>query len=191
MARPFEKARSGQGGEVVARFGENEREVLRMLFITALNLLDVEDPLGPDPDPLAQALGIGDWGGGPVKAPDDPALARLFPDAYRGDAEQAGEFRRLTEPDLREAKRSNARTALAMLDGYRAGDALPMDLDQARAWLGAVNDVRLVLSVWLEIKDDHDNPFERIAPDDPRFDIVVYYDWLGGLLEYLLEAMPL
>lgn len=190
MSRPFEKARPGQGGEVVARFGENEREILRMLFITELNLLDVEDPLGPDADPLAQALGIGDWGAGPVKAPDDPALARLFPDAYRGDAEQAGEFRRLTEPDLREAKRSNARTALAMLDGYKAGDRMPMDLDQARAWLGAVNDVRLVLSVWLEIKDDADNPFERIAPDDPRFDIVVYYDWLGGLLEYLLSAMP-
>jgi hypothetical protein len=190
MARPFEKAKSHQGGAVVARFGENEREILRMLFITELNLLDVEDPLGPDADPLAQALGIGDWGAGPVKAPDDPALARLFPDAYRGDAEQAGEFRRLTEPDLREAKRSNARTALAMLDDYKPGDVLPVDLDQARAWLGALNDVRLVLSVWLEIADDHDNPFERISPDDPRFDIVVYYDWLGGLLECLLAAMP-
>jgi hypothetical protein len=65
MARPFEKAKSGQGGAVVARFGENEREILRMLFITELNLLDVEDPLGPDADPLAQALGIGDWGAGP------------------------------------------------------------------------------------------------------------------------------
>lgn len=191
MGRPFEKAKSSQGGEVVAKFTEGERDVLRMLFITQLNLLDVEDPLGPDADPLAAALGIGDWGGGPVKAPDDPALARLFPDAYRGDAEQAGEFRRLTEPDLREAKRANARTALGMLDGYDPGDRLPLDLDQARAWLGAVNDVRLVLSVWLEIKDDHDNPFERISPDDPRFDIVVYYDWLGGLIECLLMAMPL
>lgn len=190
MSRPFEKAKPSQGDGVVARFTEGERDVLRMLFITQLNLLDVEDPLGPDADPLAAALGIGDWGGRPVAAPEDPALARLFPDAYRGDDEQAGEFRRLTEPDLREAKRSNARAALGSLDGYEPGQKLRLDLDQARAWLGAVNDIRLVLSVWLEIKDDDDNPFERIAPEDPRFDIVVYYAWLADLIEYLLSAMP-
>ncbi|MFN8086247.1 MAG: DUF2017 family protein [Microbacterium sp.] len=31
---------------------------------------------------------------------DDPAVARLVPDAYRGDAEAAAEFRRYTEADL-------------------------------------------------------------------------------------------
>jgi hypothetical protein len=191
MGRPFKKAKPAEGGAVVARFTEGERDVLRMLLITQLNLLDVEDPLGPDPDPLAAALGIGAWGGGPVKAPDDPALARLFPDAYRGDDEQAGEFRRLTEPDLREGKRANARTALATMDGYEPDAALPLDVDQAQAWLGAVNDIRQVLSVWLEIKDDYDDPFARIMPDDPRFDIAVYYDWLGALVECLVQALPL
>ena len=42
--------------------------------------------------------------------PDDPALARLLPDAYADDEEAAAEFRRFTERDLRDAKARDART---------------------------------------------------------------------------------
>ena len=40
--------------------------------------------------------------------PDDPVLARLFPDAYEDDGEAAGEFRRYTEMGLRDGKREAA-----------------------------------------------------------------------------------
>ena len=197
MARYFSKARGTgvadpEAGEavVLARFDEHEAEILSFLLTGHLELLDVDDPLGADSDPLARALGVANWGGGPVEPPEDPALARLFPDAYRDDAEQSGEFRRLTEPDLREAKRAHARTVLATLMEHDPGEPLRLDLAEARAWLGAMNDIRLVLSVRLEIVDDDDYVLARIGPDDPRYGIANVYDWLGALLESLVGALP-
>lgn len=183
MLQPFQAHRSS--GRIVGAFTEGQTGVLRFLLNGQLALLDEEDPLGSEPDPLAAALGIAD---GPVKKPDNPALARLFPDAY-GDADEAGEFRRLTEPDLREGKRATARQVLATLQDYTPGDQLSLDAEQARAWLGAVNDVRLVLSVWLEIEDDDDNPFDRIDAGDERYEIVVMYHWLGAVVEWLVDAL--
>lgn len=130
------------------------------------------------------------WAGEPVQPPEDPALARLFPDAYRGDPEEAGEFRRLTEPDLREGKRVNTRTALESLEKMDDGEPLGLDFDQARAWLGALNDIRLVLGTRLEISDDADDPLQRISPTDPRFGVAHMYLWLGYVQETLIEALP-
>jgi hypothetical protein len=198
MAKYFSKAKAADVAEpefdgtvVLARFGEHEADLLSTLLTRHLELLDVDDPMGPDPDPLALALGMANWGAGPVEPPQDPALARLFPDAYRGDAELSGEFRRLTEPDLREGKRTHARTALATLADHKEGRPLRLDHEEARAWLGAVNDIRLVLSVRLEIVDDDDYVLARLGPDDPQFAIAVVYDWLGELLDSLVRALPL
>jgi hypothetical protein len=182
VLQPFQAHRSGR---IVGAFTDGQAGVLRFLLTGQLALLDEEDPLGTEPDPLAAALGIAD---GPVKKPDNPALARLFPDAY-GDADEASEFRRLTEPDLREAKRTVARQVLDTLQDYKAGEELWLNAEQARAWLGAVNDIRLVLAVWLEIEDDDDNPFDRIDEGDDRYEIVVMYHWLGALVEWLVEAL--
>ena len=182
MLKPFRADRSGR---IVGAFTEGQTGVLRFLLTGQLALLDEEDPLGAEPDPLAASLGIAD---GPVKKPDNPALARLFPDAY-GDADEASEFRRLTEPDLREAKRATARQVLETLQDYRPGDKLSLDAEQARAWLGAVNDIRLVLAVWLEIEDDDDDPFDRIDEQDERHEIVLMYHWLGAVVEWLVEAL--
>ena len=183
MLKPFQAHR--RSGLIVGAFTEDQADVLRFLLTGQLALLDEEDPLGEEPDPLSAALGIAD---GPVKKPENPALARLFPDAY-GDADEAGEFRRLTEPDLREGKRATARQVLATLTGYEPGDPLSLDTEQAQAWLGAVKDIRLVLAVWLEIEDDDDNPFDRIDDKDDRYEIVVIYHWLGALVEWLVEAL--
>jgi hypothetical protein len=192
VSRGFAKGRGAAKGTVVVRFDGEEAEVLRVLLAGQLELLDVGDPLGDDADPLAVALGIGSmWTGEPVEPPEDPALARLFPDAYRGDAGESGEFRRLTEADLREGKRLNARMALETLEKAEEGQPLTLDADGARAWLGALNDVRLVLGTRLDITDDDDDPLARIGPDDPRFFSVHLYYWLGFLQETLVEVLPL
>ena len=183
MLKPFQAHR--RSGLIVGAFTEGQADVLRFLLNGQLALLDEEDPLGEGTDPLIAALGIAE---GAVKKPDNPALARLFPDAY-GDADEAIEFRRLTEPDLREGKRATARLVLETLKDYKPGDKLSLDGEQAQAWLGAVNDVRLVLSVWLEIEDDDDNPFDRIDQKDDRYEIVVMYHWLGAVVEWLVEAL--
>jgi hypothetical protein len=44
-----------------------------------------------------------------------PAVARLVPDAYRGDAEAAAEFRRYTEADLLQRRRTDADLVAASL----------------------------------------------------------------------------
>jgi hypothetical protein len=191
MGRGFARGRGSAKATVVGRFDGDEVEVLRILLAGQLELLDVDDPLGDEPDPLAKALGIGSmWTDEPIEAPDDPALARLFPDAYRGDPAEAGEFRRLTEPDLREGKRMNARIAMECLEKSEEGRPLSLDGDQARAWLGAINDIRLVLGTRLEIVDDADDPLQRISPDDPRFGAVHLYHWLGYVQETLIDALP-
>jgi hypothetical protein len=183
VLKPFKAHR--RSGLIVGALTEGQADVLRFLLNGQLALLDEDDPLGDEPDPLAAALGIAE---GPVKKPDNPALARLFPDAY-GDADEASEFRRLTESDLRQGKRAMAREVLQTLQDYRPGDNLSLDGEQAQAWLGAVNDVRLVLSVWLQIEDDDDNPFDRIDEKDDRYEIVVMYHWLGAVVEWLVEAL--
>ena len=133
MLKPFQAHR--RSGLIVGAFTEGQADVLRFLMNGQLALLDEDDPAaGEDTDPLAAALGIAE---GPVKTPDNPALARLFPDAY-GDADEASEFRRLTEPDLREGKRATARQVLESLRDYEPGDRISLDADEARAWLGAL-----------------------------------------------------
>ncbi|MDP9418193.1 MAG: DUF2017 domain-containing protein [Actinomycetota bacterium] len=158
------------GGGVRAAFDEAEVLLLRQLLHELLELLDDGDE--PADDPLADALGIGTS----TSAPDDPVLARLFPDAYRDDPEAAADFRRYTERGLRQTKRANAARALASLAGPR-----DLDGDDARAWLAALNDMRLALGTGLGVTEDMDPPL-----DDPRFAV---YDYLTWLQETLVQAL--
>lgn len=126
---------------------------------------------------------------------DDPAIARLVPDAYRDDPAAADEFRRLTQGDLLDRRRDDADTVLATLqrDGVtlRPGQiadedataAFVVELDDPRvaAWLRTLTSVRLVMATRLGIADDGQDD-----PDDPRFGI---YNWLGFRLEGLLDAL--
>lgn len=126
---------------------------------------------------------------------DDPAVARLVPDAYQDDADAAGEFRRLTQGDLLDRRRTDAARVLASLerDGVALRPAeidradaesalvIELDADGTSAWLRTLTAVRLVLATRLGVTtdDDHDD-------GDPRFGV---YNWLGFRLEGLLEAL--
>lgn len=122
---------------------------------------------------------------------DDPAVARLVPDAYPDDADAAREFREVTEADLLRARRQDAGEVLAAVGGEDARDideshafdtvAVRLDPAQATAWLRTLAAVRLVLASRLGIdsEDDHDD-------EDPRFGI---YDWLGYRLDALVRAV--
>ena len=123
---------------------------------------------------------------------DDPAVARLVPDAY-ADAAASREFRDLTQSDLLERRRTDAAVVHASL---REAAVLPedpedpllleavevrLDSDTVEAWLRTLTAIRLVLSTRLGIvgPEDHD-------ADDPRFGI---YDWLGYRLDGLVGAV--
>ncbi|MFB6890600.1 DUF2017 domain-containing protein [Kitasatospora sp. NPDC056327] len=192
MAGLFESA---GGGSAVLALDELEASVLRSLEVQMLELIG-PGPGGDgegDADPLAALFAEG-----PTEAPADPALARLFPDAY-GDPERpsdeeareaAAEFRRYTELDLRARKRDDALHVVRSLDGL-GGEGGLVELDAAAAlrWLGALNDLRLTLGVRLEVTDEDEQGLYGLPDGDDRKPLVMAYLWLGALQESLLEAI--
>jgi hypothetical protein len=152
VARGFRRTRHG----LRAKLDGQERAVLAHLFVEVYELLDDGTPA--ETDPLAAMIGIGTA----VDLPDDPALARLLPDAHKEDAEASSEFRRYTEQGLRDRKRACLETARLSLG--RDG-ALTLDENEAQAWLVALTDVRLVLAerMGLRTEEDHERLMRQVG----------------------------
>ena len=194
MTRGFRRVR----GEIRARLSDGERRVLHDVFTEVHDLL--RDPAsGPaEEDPLAALVGIGKA----TRPPDDPALARLLPDAHRDDPVASAEFRRYTESELRSRKRNGLRLAMGTLD---RGPTLHLHEAEAAAWVVALTDVRLVLAerIGLRTDDDHallERVVAELADDDPdpsgepgpaeRLAMTLsLYDFLAWLQETLVVAM--
>ena len=140
-----------------------------------------------DPDPLAAMVGMGADSAAP-EAPADPALLRLLPDAY-DDPAGAAEFRRLTDDELRRGKAAALVRLAEDVEGSHG--AVELDDDGADIWAQALNDVRLVLGVRLQVDDDEGTWRRTLSPDDPRLPLVTAYDWLSMLQELLLDALVL
>jgi hypothetical protein len=176
----FRRARKGG---VTISMGQVEHQVLQHVLGEMLQLVSVESGGDAEDDPLARAVGIGTA----TEAPEDPALARLFPDGYTDDPEASADFRRYTEPGLRSAKHERLAIALATL-----GDEphkMQLDADQAQAWLGALNDSRLVLGERLGVTEDLEELISALGEDDPRLALLWVYDRLTYLQESLVQAL--
>ena len=122
-----------------------------------------------------------------TRAPLDPALARLLPDAYRDDPDAAGEFRRYTEQSLRSSKQEAARTVLDTLPAD--GGPVRLSWEQAQAWLRTLNDVRLTLGVRLGVTEEFEDEWRQLDPVDPRATAFEVYAWLGDVQESLVQAL--
>ncbi|MFF2628821.1 DUF2017 domain-containing protein [Kitasatospora griseola] len=189
MAGLFESAASGGAAIPLDEF---EASILRSLEVQMLELIG-PPPGGEHEDPLAALFAEG-----PSEAPDDPALLRLFPDAYGGPgapkdpqaAEMASEFRRYTELDLRARKREDALAVVRALDGLGGeGGVVAVGAGDCPRWLGALNDLRLTLGSRLEVSEEDDDGLYDLPESDPRKPLVIAYLWLGAMQESLLEAM--
>jgi hypothetical protein len=112
---------------------------------------------------------------------DDPALARLFPNAYPEDADAASEFRRYTREGLVEHKSANSGLIAAALMSADDSGRLAVERDDAEQWLPALTDLRLVLAERLGIHHD-DDPL-------PNSDLADVYAWLGELQWSLVAAL--
>jgi hypothetical protein len=64
-----------------------------------------------------------------------------------------------------------------------------LDHDNAHAWLGAINDIRLALGVRLKVENNSYEHLEILSPDDPLRGVYAVYTWLGWLQETLLSAL--
>ena len=117
----------------------------------------------------------------PAAGPDDPGLARLAPDAVADDAEASAAFRELTGADLEAARQAR----FAML--AETIDAAYLDEPHALAWLGAINDLRLVHGTRLGVTDETGSrPLDESDPDAGR---TIAFLWLGWVEEQLVEAL--
>ncbi|MGK5529421.1 DUF2017 domain-containing protein [Streptomyces sp. URMC 129] len=216
MAGYFEPAApaGGERGGAAIALDEMEISILRSLAVQLLELIGPDRTPGNgngngggagDGDPLEALDALFD-AGGPSEPPRDPALARLFPDAYgEPGAEQdeetrrlSAEFRRFTETDLRGRKREDLLAMVRGLDAVAseasasgaAGAVLTLKPDESRQWLGALNDLRLTIATRLGITDDAGTDSLFDLPDsDPDKPMVMAYFWLGGLQESLVETL--
>ncbi|GAB3284070.1 hypothetical protein GCM10027449_27750 [Sinomonas notoginsengisoli] len=179
MAEPFTYGRRG----ITGRLEEPERELLRGLFNDVVGMLD----LGPaDEDPLEALVGFSPN----ASEPEDPALARLLPNAFTDDAAASLDFRRLTERSLREGKAGALRAASLSLESVH----LVLDDAAARHWSTALNDVRLVLAERLGIRSEEDaEKVHGITDWSEAEDVDAYlalvYNFVTWLQTTLLEAM--
>ena len=146
-----------------------------------------DQPTGLNETPFPEELDAILDSGGPTSPPEDPVLARLFPDAYGNDPEAAGDFRRYTEPGLRSGKVAAARTVLATLPDE--GGRIRLSAGDAEAWLRALNDVRLALGVLLGISEDYERELADVTGTDPRSAYLQVYDWLTFLQETLVRSL--
>jgi Domain of unknown function (DUF2017) len=203
--------RPAKGGGASAWLSGGEATLLRTLVVSVMELLN--DPARPAPPPEA----VVDWpapdesaADGPgasddlfgdlekmfnetaaelPDAPADPVLARLLPDAYQDDPEAAGEFRKYTESSLREAKKYFGQTLLETLPPK--GGRVKLSADQARDWLRALNDVRLMFGVRLEVSEDFEEQYASLDPKDQRVAAFQVYGWLGEVQESLVRAIAM
>jgi len=140
-----------------------------------LKLPQVErDVLRSLPAQLRQLLGT-----------DDPALERLFPPAYRDDPLAQADYEEMVHGELISKKLTSIDVMEQTIDTERLTE------EQLLGWLGAINDLRLVLGTRLEVTEE---VYEEEMPDDdaraPMYAVFAYLGWLEGqVVEALSEGI--
>jgi hypothetical protein len=136
-------------------------------------------------DPLAQLLAMPTE----IETPEDPVLLRLLPNAY-SDPEASLDFRRFTEPQLRGSKQRNLRLMREQLtilvDEEKSG--LIENIDES-LWLKGLNDLRIALSVRLNVDEKSYEKYELMPDEDSNKSVFAVYFWLGWLQENLLGVI--
>ena len=122
---------------------------------------------------------------------DDPARARLFPRAYldpTAETEEA-EWQALVGPSLLRERLDALQLITVTLERAELVDdwwQIDLTPDEVQAWLGVLNDTRLVLGTRLGVTEEE----HVLDPADPDAGAYALYQWLtwvqGDLVEELL-----
>lgn len=174
-------------GMIRLRLERDEAQLLDQLVAQLVALLQSHSGTELDPDPLFAELEVG----GSEHKPDDPALARLFPDAFE-EADDASNFRRLTEQGLLNRKLHDALQVTSDLGlGIDSPDADVIEAEVGAtnldAWVRTLTALRLAIAarIGLQFEADH----ARLAADEETRGTVMVYDWLAAILDSLLQLL--
>ena len=137
-----------------------------------VRLPDAERQVLADVLPQLRAALAGD-------ASADPAFRRLFPVAYADDAQHEAEYRELVGDELVAKRLANVDTVLSTLRADHIAE------DELFAWMGAINDLRLVLGTRLDVSEETDLD---VGSGHPEAAAYALYAYLGWLLELLVDA---
>lgn len=179
-------------GKLQVRLNPQEAAILRSLVSQLLALLQSHSSIALDPDPLLASYEIG----GTDCLPEDPALARLLPNAYL-DPELASEFRKVTEQGLINRKLEDALLVSTMMgpDGPDQDDVIIQEdtlvtitEDTLQPWVRTLTALRISIAarIGIESEDDH----ERLHDDTEHKNTFMIYEWLAALTDMLLRFTP-
>ena len=110
---------------------------------------------------------------------ESDGLERLYPPAYANDPERDSEYRSMVHDDLLQ-KRLDAVDIIE-----RTASATSLTEDEISAWMGAINDLRLVLGTRLDVTEDQG----PVSLDDPRAPAFAVYQYLTHLLAEIVHAL--
>ena len=190
-------------GNLRLRLDQDEASLLGALTGQLIDLLRTHSDSELDPDPFFASLEVG----GSEDRPHDPALARLFPDAYEVD-DDSSDFRRLTEQGLLNRKLQDA---LVVVEGlgledtgdFSAATEVPFEKDQSGSrttteititpesmptWVRTLTSLRLAIAARIGLETTED--YERLTNDDEARSTLYVYDWIAAILDSVLRMMP-
>lgn len=174
-------------GGLRLRLDYDEAQLLDRLVTQLTALLQSHSSTALDPDPLFASLEVG----GSDATPEDPALARLFPDAFEDEGD-ASAFRRLTEQGLVNRKLQDALEvtgALGLGAETLTDETASVEIDVTEktmpAWVRTLTSLRLAIAarIGLERESDH----ARLLAEDETRGTVMVYDWLAAILDSVLR----
>lgn len=177
-----------QGG-LRLRFDRDEAQLLEQLTSQLIALLQSHSSTALDPDPLFASLEVG----GSDELPIDPALARLFPDAFE-DVREASQFRKVTEQGLVNRKLQDALDVTSALGLGADGDLeasahVEADITESTmpAWVRTLTALRLAIAARLGI--EHEDQHTQMLVEEETRGTALVYDWLGAILDSILRML--
>lgn len=199
MTEPRPRVVRTGDGRILLRLGAPERAILTGLVgeLRGAVAAPVAEPGAPvadaaapvgDPGPPALPAAPATDPAAPAADPaaPNPVFDRLYPPAFPDDPAAEAAFRDLVRADLEDGRRGRLALVEATLDARSLDDA------QAAAWMGVLNDLRLVLGTQLGVTDDGEAvPIDEDAPDAERRIMFGYLGWLlGQFVDVLETALP-
>lgn len=121
---------------------------------------------------------------------EDAGARRLFPPAYLDPTEEDAEreWEAMVHPDLLRQRLDSLELVTGSLSRATVNKEwreIALTPDEVQAWLGVLNDTRLVLGTRLGVTEDE----RPIDPDDPDARIYAAYYWLSHLQGELIEML--